>query len=201
MTEAKAAGAAPAAGPGRRKEDRLSREAWLDAGLSILATAGPSGLRIEPVCRALKVTKGSFYWHFRDREDLLDALLDHWHRRETTGLIERVEAQSPDPEERIRALVNHVTLGAYDVATEVAMRQWAQADARVRAAVAQVDQDRLDFFARQFAAAGFAADDARLRASMLYSVTLACGFLQTGERRGDLSARLAASIALVLRKP
>ena len=183
---------------GRRKAERLAKEDWFDAGLRILGQAGPGGLRVDQVCQAMKVTKGSFYWHFGDRRDFLDSLFDFWRRRETSGLISYVEQHYERPEDRIWHVVEFVTLGTYDVATEVAMRQWGQSDATVRAGLAKVDEERLGFFARQFEACGFGADAAQMRAISVYSYTLSCGYMITGESQEALRARLRNALDMLL---
>lgn len=194
------AGPAPEArgNTGRVKAERLAKEDWLETGLRILGQTGPGGIRIEKVCQAMKVTKGSFYWHFQDRQDLLDCLFAHWRARETTGLIDFVEGSYDAPADRIRHVVEFVTLGDYDVATEVAMRQWGQSEARVHDALKEVDDERLTFFARQFTALGFSPDEARLRAITVYSLTLSCGYMLTGESKAELETRLRSSMELLL---
>ncbi|MDK3018405.1 TetR/AcrR family transcriptional regulator [Pseudodonghicola flavimaris] len=188
----------PAAGTGRIKADRLSPQDWFDAGIALVARDGPAGLRIDKLCSAMKVTKGSFYWHFQDRQDFLLQLFDHWRRRETTGLIERVEALYSDPVARIWHVVEFVTLGSYDVGAEVAMRQWGHGDAHVRHGLEQVDAERLGFFSRQFEACGFAPDAARTRAISVYAFTLSCGYMLTGESPEALETRLRQGLDLLL---
>ncbi|GHH00001.1 TetR/AcrR family transcriptional regulator [Pseudodonghicola xiamenensis] len=195
MTQAKNT---EALGTGRLKEDRLSQQDWLDAGLTLLGQTGPGGLRIDQLCKALKVTKGSFYWHFRDRHDFLGHLFDHWRRRETTGLIRHVETTYNAAPDRIWHVVEFVTLGTYDVGTEVAMRQWGQSDPEVREGLTRVDAERLEFFTRQFEACGFDPEAARLRAISVYSFTLSCGYMLTGETRNQLRLRLRQSVDLLL---
>ncbi|PTQ75985.1 TetR family transcriptional regulator [Celeribacter persicus] len=186
---------------GRLKEDRLSKEDWCDAGLVILGQTGPGGLRIDQVCKAMNVTKGSFYWHFQDRQDFLDNLFAYWRGRETTGLIRHVEERYARPEDRIWHVVEFVTLGDYDIASEVAMRQWSQSEEAVRAGLTEVDAERLNFFARQFAAIGFTPEEARMRAISIYSVTLSCGYMFTGETHEALEQRIRASLGLLLARP
>lgn len=182
---------------GRMKEDRLNKSDWLDAGLDLLAQTGPGGLRIDGVCKAMKVTKGSFYWHFQDRQDFLSGLFQHWRDRETTSLIQYVETTYATPRERVWHVVDLVTLGTYDVATEVTMRQWGQSDPKIREGLREVDAERLGFFTRQFTAAGFAPEAASLRAISVYSLTLSCGYMLTGEDKPALEARLRASLDLL----
>ncbi|MGI3166047.1 TetR/AcrR family transcriptional regulator [Pseudooceanicola sp. 200-1SW] len=185
-------------GTGRLKEDRLSREDWLETGMALLGKVGPGGIRIARLCDAMGASKGSFYWHFTGREDLLQGLFDYWRQRETSALIARAEADSTRPEDRIWYVVRFVTLGGYDVGCEVAMRQWGQGDPSVHRALEQVDGERLDFFTRQFAATGFSAAEARLRAISTYSLTLSCGYMLTGEDPAALEARLRESLRLLL---
>ncbi len=183
---------------GRVKEDRLSKENWLEAGLKILGQTGPGGIRIDQVCKAMNVTKGSFYWHFQDRQDFLDSLFAYWRGRETTGLIRHVEEHFKRPEDRIWYVLEFVTLGTFDVVTEVAMRQWSQNSEIVHAGLSEVDAERLAFFSRQFAQMGFEGEEARMRAATMYSVTLSFGFMITGESHDELERRIRASYELLL---
>ncbi|WP_161555675.1 TetR/AcrR family transcriptional regulator [Mangrovicoccus ximenensis] len=192
------AAAAAGRGTGRVKEDRLSRGDWLEAGMAILARSGPGGLRIAQVCEVVEASKGSFYWHFRDRRDFLVGLFGHWRQRETSALIARTEAAHDSPRDRLWHVIQFVTLGSYDVGCEVAMRQWGQGDPDVRDALAEVDAERLEFFARQFRDSGFAPEEARLRALSVYSLTLSCGYMLTGETPAELEARLRTSLDMLL---
>lgn len=183
---------------GRMKEDRLSRTDWLEAGSRVLTHAGPGGLKIADVCTAIGASKGSFYWHFQGRQDFLRGLFEHWRERETSALIKRAEAACSSPRDRIWFVVEFVTLGGYDVGTEVAMRQWGQSDPSVQSALEQVDAERLDFFSRHFRACGFSEEDARHRAITVYSLTLSCGYMLTGEQDDALERRMRRSLDLLL---
>ena len=68
--------------PGRR----LRREDWIDGAIGLLSDAGVEALGVNALAERLKVTKGSFYWHFRDRDALLDAVVDTWRRRTTSEI-------------------------------------------------------------------------------------------------------------------
>ena len=75
---------------------RTPRHAWVDAALRAFADGGPEAVRVEPLAKALGVTRGGFYWHFADRAALLDELLDTWERRSTDEVLERVESAGGD---------------------------------------------------------------------------------------------------------
>ena len=76
---------------------RTPRSSWIHEGLRALAAGGPDAVRIEPLARALGVTKGGFYWHFADRRALLDEMLDAWERAGVDEVIE-LAGQAPHDE-------------------------------------------------------------------------------------------------------
>ena len=71
----------------------LDRAAWIKGAFAILAEHGPAGLRVEVLAKRLDVTKGSFYWHFKDRRDLLDAVLDEWKDGRIRDIRKQTTAQ------------------------------------------------------------------------------------------------------------
>src|SRR5512147_372241 len=81
---------------------------WLQAAFHALRTGGVAAVKIEPLARSLGLTKGSFYWHFRDREALLDALLAEWERRAGERILARIESAGKSPQERLSLLFETV---------------------------------------------------------------------------------------------
>lgn len=73
----------------RTREGRLTREEWLAKALEVLARKGVAGMRIDALSKALGVTKGSFYWHFKNRDDFTKNLLDYWMSAFTTNVRHR----------------------------------------------------------------------------------------------------------------
>ena len=57
-------------------ERQLNRNAWLEQALHVLREEGIQGVRIERLARDLGVTKGSFYWHFDNLDDLRQSILE-----------------------------------------------------------------------------------------------------------------------------
>ncbi|WP_018351782.1 TetR/AcrR family transcriptional regulator [Longispora albida] len=85
------------------KKARLSREDWTRAALTAMARGGPGAVAVDPLAKQLGATRGSFYWHFADREALLRAALELWEQEATADVIAALTA-IPGPEERLRAL-------------------------------------------------------------------------------------------------
>jgi AcrR family transcriptional regulator len=142
-------------------------EDWLRAAAKRLATRGPAAVAVEALARDLGVTKGSFYWHFRDRPALLAALIAQWEVRATAPLIERLRSLSGGPRGRLQALLATVAAeggGSLDPA----MRGWALTDDEARAALERVDETRLAFITGEFTGLGFAPTEARTRSRLFY---------------------------------
>jgi AcrR family transcriptional regulator len=147
------------------------KQNWLLAGLDALRKDGVGAVRVERLATDVGVTKGSFYWHFRDRGALLDALLEFWSREMTDAEFERIQTLRAGLAARLLALAEDVLekgMGRYDPA----IRAWARSDRKVAAAVAQVDRRRVRALTGFFEEGGFGAAEARTRARLFYTFLL-----------------------------
>jgi len=149
-----------------RRRSRLSSDDWIAAALDMLAEQGILGVRIDELARRLGVTKGSFYWHFNSRDELLTAMAGHWVDREVDEVLEEVCALPGDPVSRMEllfAVYHRRNLAPHDRA----MRAWAQGDERAAEAVRRAS-DRVNNMLRGlFEEMGFDTEDAVLRARMV----------------------------------
>lgn len=151
---------------------RLGAEAWTDAALEQLATAGIDGVRVEVLAKQLNVTKGSFYWHFKDRDALLQSMLLRWRKRATLALIERIERTELAPHERLRRLLRLPMLGArstWGADVELAIRLWGRRDERARITLEEVDQLRVRYITQLLIAGGTRDAEAEPRAVLGYA--------------------------------
>jgi AcrR family transcriptional regulator len=145
--------------------DQLSAKDWLDAGLRALAASGFTALKAEPLAKALKVSRGSFYWHFTDLNAYHAAVLAHWREIAAERIIADLESV-PKGESPVRLLLSRTFSGRLSL--EKAVRSWATSDARARAAVQAIDRRRLDYVAMLLRNTGQPSDIARARAQILY---------------------------------
>lgn len=150
--------------------ERLSREAWIGAGLKQLVAGGVDTVRVEPLARELGVTKGSFYWHFADRSALLEAVLETWQANTTTAIIDEVERDGGDAHERMRRLSRIAS--DLDGRPENAVRAWAATDGKAAKVVAEMDAARLAYLEKLYAEMGFDAQNARARAEFVYQALI-----------------------------
>jgi AcrR family transcriptional regulator len=131
---------------------RTPRSSWIDAGLRALAAGGPEAVRIEPLARTLGVSKGGFYWHFADREALLQEVVDTWERTLVDEVIERVEAKGGDARARLRYLFELAFTSRKFSEVELAIREWARRDKKVARRLRRVDNRRMEYMRTLFGA-------------------------------------------------
>ncbi|HEX6674477.1 MAG TPA: TetR/AcrR family transcriptional regulator [Actinomycetes bacterium] len=157
-------GAAAAPAPPRR---RLRRSDWAAAALAAIREGGVAAVVVEGLAERLGATKGSFYWHFKDRDELVTAALERWERQETDDVIERLRAIA-DPGERLRRLFE-LAFGDHPGGdTNVALLADA-ANPLVSPALRRVTQRRLDFLTSAFAETGLTPPAARHHALLAYT--------------------------------
>ena len=150
---------------------RLSRDDWASAALDALSTGGLAAVAVEPLAVRLGATKGSFYWHFRSRDELIAAALGLWRQVSTTAVIERLEADAGPPEELLRQLITQVFAPPARTSADLALLVDA-GHPLVAPALADVTEQRLGYVTTLFRRLGFPPAQARRRALLAYSAYL-----------------------------
>jgi AcrR family transcriptional regulator len=162
---------------------QLTREDWARAAIEVMIDGSVEQVRVEGIARELNVSKGSFYWHFRNRDDLLGAVLEIWTEEATLSVDERVLRRAATPAERL-LLFLRLPLNSKRALNasylELAILDWARRSRMAEDAVAKVDQLRVDQLARQFAELGFNEEQSQFRAHTAYA------FLRYIAQRRDL---------------
>lgn len=147
-------------------------ETWTQAATEVLVEQGIDHVRVDALALELGVTRGSFYWHFRDREALLRSVLQAWRERATEALTRRLESAHADPHEQLRDLITLPFRGRSArraARIELAIRAWARRDEMARQAVDEADASRLGYIAQVFSSLGCTITEARARAFILYA--------------------------------
>lgn len=168
---------------------RGSREGWLDAARAALIEGGIGAVKIQPLAAALALSRTSFYWFFKDRAALLDALLAEWEAA-NTGVIEAAaNAYAETLQEAVlNLLAEFMEGGGFEARFDFAVRGWAHEDAAVAARVVQVDERRLGAIRAMFLRFGTDPTEADVRARTVYLVQIGYISMQVRE---DMQTRLA----------
>ena len=146
---------------------RLTATDWVRAALEAIAEGGLAAVAVEPLARRLGTTKGSFYWHFPNRDALIAAALAEWERVETEQVIERVSVVR-DPAERLRALTAAAFADRAGGLRDAALA--ASADhPLVKPVLQRLTARRLTYVTGVFVELGWPEADARRRALLLFS--------------------------------
>ncbi|MGF1652496.1 MAG: TetR/AcrR family transcriptional regulator [Actinomycetales bacterium] len=160
----------------RHANTKVGEDDWTRAALEVIAAQGVNGVKVEALADRLGITKGSFYWHFRDRQDLISRALELWYRLATVDIIERLD-RIEDPEQRLRALFaesfGDVVKGPID-----ALLLGQVDDPVVGPAVVRSTTDRLDFLSRAYRDLGLPSGQAAARARLAYAAYIGTSHLR-----------------------
>ncbi|MEP2717314.1 TetR/AcrR family transcriptional regulator [Pseudophaeobacter sp.] len=151
----------------------LDANAWIQAAFRALTRGGPQAIKAEAIARELGVSKGSFYWHFKNVGALKTQMLQHWRREATDSIIEALETDGTSAAERLKKLVE-VSTGSADeeyggVLVEASIRDWARYDSTASETVRTVDEGRLAYLNTLFEQCGFNPAKRASSSAILYS--------------------------------
>lgn len=154
--------------PAAAKHPRLTGADWVQAALEALVEDGIEAVQVTVLARRLQVTRGSFYWHFDSREDLLVALVEEW-RAHNTGVMVEAIATVPTLDEGILALFSvWVDHSRFDQRLDQAIRDWARYSDDLRGIVKEEDNARVAAIAAFYERFGFTRKEAYIRARVIY---------------------------------
>ena len=143
-------------------QSRLGKERWLRTALEAIAREGDGKLRIDALARELNITKGSFYHHFRDRQEFIDQVVDFWVERYNRYVFKTIGQQKGPAEDRLLSLMKLIRREGLDL-YDTTFRAWAAHDERVAERVRSVDHARYVFIRGLFEEMGFFGDELELR--------------------------------------
>jgi AcrR family transcriptional regulator len=148
-----------------KRNKRVSKDQWLALALETLESNGVEGVKIERLARLLGISRSGFYWHFKNRQDLLEQLLEYWVR-EYTGIVSNdPHVKKLEPKKRLNTLMDMIrdkNLTKYDLA----ITAWAKTDPMARKVLKKALDIRLDYLHSIFAELGFDGDELEMRARL-----------------------------------
>ena len=169
------------------------RSAWIDAAIDAMAGGGLSAVRVEALARTLGVTKGSFYWHFTDRQALLDEMLDAWQEAVTEDVIAQVDSQPTDARGKLQKLYE-LTGSSDRLSAELAIRDWARHDKDIARRLRRMDNRRMRYLRSLFSE--FCVDEADVEARSILTYSLLIGNHFIAAKHGGWSRRQVLQFAI-----
>lgn len=167
---------------------RGSPDLWLGAAYDALLQSGVDAVKIMPLAKKLKLSRTSFYWFFKDREELLDALIARWREKNTGNFIKQSEAYAETIAEAVLNVFDcWLDSDLFDSQFEFAVRSWALQSQAILDEVQAADKERLDALKRLFMRFGEDEAAADVRARTIYLVQIGYISMQTEE---DIAIRM-----------
>jgi AcrR family transcriptional regulator len=161
---------------------KATREDWLTAAKEVLIRHGAADVKVLSLGKKLGVSRSSFYWYFKDRKDLLQALLADWETRNTRSITAKCEQPAADITDAVcnffRCFIDE---GLFDQGLDFAVREWSRRDKAVRKLIDAADAARIASITAMFQRFGYDAQDADARARILYFMQLGYHALEVRE--------------------
>lgn len=170
-------------------EHTPSTREWVDIARRVLIEEGIVEVKIDKLARIAGVTRGGFYWRFKSRDELLDALIEDWRETNTAPML-RVLAEPGTLRERMQRLADlYIAEDEFSSSYDQAVRTWSTLSPDIARIVHEIDEVRIEAIRRIFAEAGHSGDEALVRARITYFHQVgyfATGILEPAERRKEL---------------
>ncbi len=167
---------------------RGSQEGWLEAAYEALLESGVDSVKILPLAKRLNLSRTSFYWFFKDREELLNGLIARWREKNTGNMVKRSEAYAESlPEAMLNVFDCWLDKDLFDSPFEFAVRSWALQSEDILEEVRRADQTRLEALIRMFTRFGYDETAADVRARTTYLVQIGYISMQAQE---DIALRM-----------
>lgn len=176
---------------------RGSEDLWLKAAYEMLIETGIDSVKVMPLAKRLDMSRTSFYWHFENRQALLDALVNRWKEKNTGNLIKQTNVYAETVTEAVLNLFDcWVNPDLFDSSMEFAIRNWAHQSPALKRVLDQSDHDRIDALRALFARFDMDALQADLRAHSVYYTQIGYIAMMVNEPLQDRLDRIPAYIEI-----
>lgn len=170
---------------------KVTRQDWLNAALSVLKSGGVEAVKVADLAAQMHVSRSSFYWYFKNRTDVLEALLAHWQATNTAALVAQANAPAATITEACCNIFRcNIDTRLYDQQLDFAIRDWARRSDTVRAILSDSDAQRVAALTQMFVRHGYAERNATARARVIY-------YMQMGYEDARLGETLEERLRLV----
>lgn len=171
---------------------KVTREDWLNVARDVLVSDGVAEVKVLALGQRLDVSRSSFYWYFKSRKHLLEALLEDWEARNTRTLVSHCDLPAASIAEAVGNFFKcFLNPDLFDRGLDFAVREWSRRDGTVRQRIDQADRERLASVTQMFERHGFTPYEADVRARILYYMQLGYHALDVREPMQARCDRLA----------
>ena len=172
-----------------------TEELWLAAAYDLLTESGVEAVKVMPLAKRLGLARSGFYWHFRDRDALLEAMIRHWEEKNTGNLVARCEAYAGSIAEAMFNLFDcWLDPSLFDSRLDLAIRNWARNDAPLQARLDKADARRMEAIRAMFGRFGYDPEDAEVRTLTILYTQIGYISMRVTEDAATRIARMPAYI-------
>jgi AcrR family transcriptional regulator len=176
---------------------RGSPDVWLGVAYEALLEGGVDAVRIMSLAQRLKLSRTSFYWFFKDRDELLDALVSRWREKNTGNIVKQANSYAETVAEAMLNVFDcWLDRALFDSQFEFAVRSWSLQSPKILAEVQAADQQRIDALTRMFIRFGHDGVKADVRARTIYLVQIGYISMRTNEDLATRMKRIAAYVEI-----
>ncbi len=181
----------------KNKGWRGSRDFWLDAAYDLLIESGVDAVKVMPMAKSLAISRTSFYWHFEDRDALLDALVQRWKDKNTANLISQTKVYAETITEALLNLFDcWIDPGLFDAPLDFAIRNWAQSTDKLKRINEQSDRERIAAIRTMFLRFGYDPEQAETRALTVYYTQVGYISMMVDEHPLQRISKMPAYVAI-----
>lgn len=174
-----------------------NKQAWVEAGFQLLAQGGIDSVRVDRISKKIGLTRGSFYWHFKNRAELLDAMLELWQQVANKDIINLIEQEKSNPNKKLSSLLKlstqHPSAKYGGKFTEMSIRVWGANSPKAAKIIAQIDAERTAFIHTLLIEKQVEPALASMLAEIIYNAYVGMMSRDLSEKEVALIANLATS--------
>ncbi len=178
--------------PKQQRMPMLTREDWIDQAIEVLVESGIDAVQITDLARRMNITRGSFYWHFENRDDLLDAITKEWQQRNTGVMVDALRIATTLDEGLLALFEVWVDKKLFDPELDQSMREWSRRSESLGKKVQKEDNSRVGAIAGFLEQHGYQHPESFVRARVIYFTQLSYYALDVRELMSDRISYLNA---------
>ena len=168
---------------------RGSEDIWLNAAFEMLRENGVEAVKVMPLAKKLGLTRTSFYWHFTDRDALLEAMIQGWERKNTGNLVKQTKGFAETINEAMFNVFDcWLDENLFDARLDLAIRNWARNNKALQERLDLADAKRGQALFEMFKK--FDYDDAEAKARSMTVIYTQIGYISMDVRE-NLEGRVS----------